>query len=234
MILSRKMKSTYSATVKKYQGYLNRHNQDTRFRLVEDGYYGELTKTATKLLQRVHFPNQPWEWDGVIGPKTADLIDRLNASWLRKRREAMGQQKTLYMHTDERLHDGSWKTGNRKDRFILHHTAGMADIFQDGRYHMEGHDWPGLSYHVWIHQNGTIYFVNEFEKITWHAKGRNSSSIGVALQGNDSITPAQKKAVKWLSENYNIPWAAHRDVGKTVCPGFNTYKWLEQQSFYSK
>lgn len=43
--------------------------------LATDGLFGRNTQAATLSFQRVAFPNQPHEWDGVIGPRTwASLI----------------------------------------------------------------------------------------------------------------------------------------------------------------
>jgi outer membrane protein OmpA-like peptidoglycan-associated protein len=47
--------------------------------LVEDGAFGELTHRATVSFQRLAFPNQPNEWDGVIGPKTWAMLDAMAA-----------------------------------------------------------------------------------------------------------------------------------------------------------
>lgn len=38
--------------------------------LVVDGVFGQNTRAATISFQRIAFPGQPVEWDGVIGPKT--------------------------------------------------------------------------------------------------------------------------------------------------------------------
>jgi outer membrane protein OmpA-like peptidoglycan-associated protein len=48
--------------------------------LVEDGIFGDLTHRATLSFQRLAFPGQPNEWDGVIGPKTWAMLDVMSAT----------------------------------------------------------------------------------------------------------------------------------------------------------
>lgn len=40
-----------------------------------DGYFGEETEIAVEQLQMDAFPNEPKEWDGVIGPKTWAILN---------------------------------------------------------------------------------------------------------------------------------------------------------------
>jgi hypothetical protein len=47
--------------------------------LVDDGVFGDLTHRATVSFQRLAFPGQPNEWDGVIGPKTWAMLDVMSA-----------------------------------------------------------------------------------------------------------------------------------------------------------
>jgi peptidoglycan hydrolase-like protein with peptidoglycan-binding domain len=46
-------------------------NSDENAGLKIDGYFGSLTEQAVYNWQRYHaFPNQPNEWDGIVGPLT--------------------------------------------------------------------------------------------------------------------------------------------------------------------
>lgn len=49
--------------------------------LTVDGIFGSNTRAATVSFQRLAFPGQPNEWDGIIGPKTWAMLD----AWSRDR-----------------------------------------------------------------------------------------------------------------------------------------------------
>lgn len=42
-----------------------------------DGKFGPLTQDAVRSFQRHAFPNQPNEWDGIVGPKTWAMLDAM-------------------------------------------------------------------------------------------------------------------------------------------------------------
>ncbi|MGZ3183109.1 MAG: S8 family serine peptidase [Telluria sp.] len=48
--------------------------------LTVDGVFGQQTYNATVSFQRLAFPGQPNEWDGVIGPKTWSMLDAMSAA----------------------------------------------------------------------------------------------------------------------------------------------------------
>lgn len=103
--------------------------------------------------------------------------------------------------------------------------------------------WPGMSYHYYIHRDGTVYQVNKHEWVTW-VDGVNWDCIGIVLNGyfhtphNNKPTQAQLKALKelldWLStEHPELPADqsgvyAHRERAATSCPGDNTFPYVKE------
>jgi len=146
----------------------------------------------------------------------------------------------------------SWNTRNVNTikKFSIHHDAipqdnrtadqVMSSIF---RIHHEKNGWPGMSYHYYVHSDGTVYQVNKHEWITW-IDGINLDAIGIVLNGyfhsphNNSPTPPQLKSLKELldklcTQHPEFPASqkdvtAHRERGQTACPGDKAYPYIKE------
>ncbi len=68
--------------------------------------------------------------------------------------------------------------------------AGTKDIDNNIKYfvrpgnHIAENGCPYIPYHVIIDEDGVIYWTNPFEDISWHCKGHNTDSVGIALMGS--------------------------------------------------
>ena len=113
--------------------------------------------------------------------------------------------------------------------WTVHHTAGGAG--QDARryarwvasYHYGKWRRPG-GYNFFIPEDGTILEMCSWDWIGAHARGANTSDIGVAFQGTfESRLPnrAQQAAFAALVGMGRVPnrQRGHRDVSSTSCPG---------------
>lgn len=105
--------------------------------------------------------------------------------------------------------------------------------------HHAGKGWAGIGYNFVITQSGHIYEGRGWGRIGSHAKGRNSTSVGVcfAIDGDaHDLTPAAIKAFRDLVDagvgtgeiapDHKI--VGHRDVWATACPGDRIYAQLPE------
>lgn len=118
---------------------------------------------------------------------------------------------------------------------FLHHTATSKDASIDviNDIHLDN-DWPRISYHMAVDDDGDIYFLNDINKLTWHTKGNNSKGISIVMIGNyENYAPSEdmEESVRLLVdllcdvEVLNIvSIKGHRDVKATLCPGAHAYE----------
>lgn len=146
----------------------------------------------------------------------------------------------------------SWYTRNVSTIkvFSVHHDAiphdnrtadqVMQAIFQ---IHNGKNGWPGMSYHYYIHRDGSVYQVNKHEWVTW-IDGINWDAIGIVLNGyfhptvNNSPTPEQLKSLKELLDELStkhpeFPAAqkdvyGHRERASTACPGDKAFPYVKE------
>lgn len=114
---------------------------------------------------------------------------------------------------------------------ILHHTAGRGMTVQEiNKMHKTKNKWAGIGYHFYIRQDGSVFKGRDIKYIGAHCAGNNSSSIGIALEGDfrkDKPTKEQLKSAKTLvqklmSENKSIKRVLnHNDLYSTQCPVVN-------------
>lgn len=88
------------------------------------------------------------------------------------------------------------RTLHKITKIVIHQLAspsytGTKDIDNNIRYFLspQNHITPGkplpyIPYHVIIDEDGKAYQLNHLTDITWHCKGYNTSSIGIALMGS--------------------------------------------------
>lgn len=101
------------------------------------------------------------------------------------------------------------QVGRTVDTIIIHHTNG-SDVDTPASAIDEYHKsigWECIGYHYVIRRNGDVEFGRPDEKIGAHAKGRNATSLGIALSGN-TATQKQIEALyllcRMLRDKYPI------------------------------
>lgn len=110
----------------------------------------------------------------------------------------------------------------------------------------QGRGWSDIGYHFLIDRPGTIVEGRPIASAGAHAKGHNSSSIGISLFGghgggtydnfSDNFTPEQDRALRELigrlrSEYPEITRViGHNDVTNSkTCPTFKVAQWLNSE-----
>lgn len=104
------------------------------------------------------------------------------------------------------------------------------------RFHMDGQGWSDIGYNYLIDREGRVFEGRGWDVQGAHARGANTSGIGVAFLGNDDpgvqdVTPAARAAFVelygWLHARTRrqLDRNGHRDVNDTACPGDELYKW---------
>ena len=110
---------------------------------------------------------------------------------------------------------------------------------QIAKYHVETNGWPGAGYHWFISYEGTVFWLNNLETISYHASGQNGHTVGICLEGNfmGTALPTDKQfaATKALivAIQKRVPTATkvvgHKDIvtGRD-CPGEYWDAWKAQ------
>lgn len=115
-----------------------------------------------------------------------------------------------------------------KEITIHHSGVEGSNIFNHADYHVNIKDWPGVSYHYSIEDDGTINLLNDISNITYHDAGENVDSIGVMFEGNfdkRKPTPAalrsfgilHNKLTDYLERRLHVEGHSRND--STSCPG---------------
>lgn len=127
------------------------------------------------------------------------------------------------------------------DLAILHHTAGWPTALAKNlaQFHIEERDFPAIAYTFYL-KHPSVYqpkkvvidFCNRLRDISWHAKGSNLTSFGIAVGGYyvDSEPPRLlMETVATLIQTLERFFAEevgktlivkpHFAVSKTLCPG---------------
>lgn len=111
---------------------------------------------------------------------------------------------------------------------VIHHTAcEKATPMQIHSWHNK-RGFHGFGYNAYIRKNGKIYIGRGFH-VGAHAKGYNSTSYGICVEGNYSVEkempPAQMRALKKYVRDISSAFpnlkeiVGHNIVGNTECPG---------------
>lgn len=125
-------------------------------------------------------------------------------------------------------------------RIIIHHTAGAKRDFSARElavYHADINGWPGVAYHLLVHWDGGIDYMQDVSLVTWHAGPANADSIGICLAGDwtDATPPdVMLDATRDLVANLQMAlgqWytvEGHQDVMDTTCPSRLWPQWRER------
>lgn len=95
--------------------------------------------------------------------------------------------------------------------------------------HMKENGWAGIGYHIYIRKDGSVYRGRKDCYVGAHCQGFNSTSIGVAFEGNydkstASMPDAQYNAWVELYTYYkglygSLPVYGHKEKSSSECPG---------------
>jgi N-acetylmuramoyl-L-alanine amidase len=128
----------------------------------------------------------------------------------------------------------------QQDVWLHHGAAGTSTIPVARRYaadHAARAGWAGIGY-SWLVADGKVLEGRGVGRQGSHTQGWNSSSYGICIVGNYSVSEPSHddlNAVAWLlNYGYQQGWFAraelsggHRDVGSTSCPGDRLYRKID-------
>lgn len=96
----------------------------------------------------------------------------------------------------------------------IHHSATLQKLAGSSaagyaRYHVNSLGWPGIGYSYVIEADGTVKYVNDLAKKTYHVGNHNDYAVGIVLSGDfsqEEPTKAQvaslRQLVRALREKY--------------------------------
>lgn len=215
---------------------------------------GEVTNTLWRYIQHLKAENQALKrrflgWTDLFTSATSNEIatstglePSLNGDFLALDSE-LRIPKPPMIDIVEALPTRSDETYEERDinditHIAIHHSATPADVPPEriAAYHVysQTHQWPGMGYHFYIDPEGTIYYTQALNRISWHVHNNNSYTVGVCLAGNFNLTipptpqlEATAWLVAWLMQELRIPpeqVLGHKEfpMNATACPG---YQW---------
>lgn len=131
---------------------------------------------------------------------------------------------------------------NRIERVVVHHSAsGRGTTFAAiKKWHTDpkpdGNGWSDIGYNFVITGHGKLRVGRPLPTTGAHAKGVNSTSIGICVVGDNTKNgkewhPIQGAALVEFIDACKLLWpgievCGHRDVGHTECPGLDIRKYL--------
>lgn len=129
--------------------------------------------------------------------------------------------------------------------FTLHHTQGnypktfdasLAEMRFIQEYHQDAKNWNDIGYHFLIDPQGNIFEGRPINVAGAHVLNRNTGNVGISILGNyhppskDAFTPKTQDSFvavgRYVKDTYAVhisSFFAHREIGKTDCPGDNLY-----------
>lgn len=136
-----------------------------------------------------------------------------------------------------------FKPRQSTDAIFVHCSATKATqdvgVREIRQWHKE-QGWLDVGYHYIIRRDGTIEAGRDEGSVGSHARGYNSTSVGVCLVGGidakgkpeANFTEAQMESLRSLlgelKERYpDAAIMAHHDVAPKACPSFNLQHWLK-------
>lgn len=117
------------------------------------------------------------------------------------------------------------RTTDTIKRIVIHHTASESPLWNQSSYHVNSHQWRGLSYHLII-SGGRINQVNSLEDVTFHAAANNYDTVAICIHGDLSkreMTSQEREllyaAILTVKSVCNIEQIiGHGEVNATSCP----------------
>lgn len=122
---------------------------------------------------------------------------------------------------------GSLAKRSTIDMIVLHHADAKSCSAKQIHWWHICRGYSGIGYHYFVNKQGEIYKGRPDNVIGAHAKGYNSTSIGICFEGaftKETMPEAQvqagKELVAYLKKKYNINKVKkHKDLMATDCPG---------------
>lgn len=137
------------------------------------------------------------------------------------------------------------------DEIVVHCTATNPSWYADKsaqdvvaeirRWHTQERGWRDIGYHFIVHRNGQIAAGRPITSSGAHTRGRNKSSIGIALVGGrggcadddflDNYTAEQERELRALIESLQQEFptistvSGHNDYASKACPCFSVGDW---------
>lgn len=113
------------------------------------------------------------------------------------------------------------------DMIVLHHADAKSCSAKQIHWWHICRGYSGIGYHYFVDKQGKIYKGRPDNVIGAHAKGYNSTSIGICFEGaftKETMPKVQvqagKELVAYLKKKYNINKVKkHKDLMATDCPG---------------
>ena len=151
--------------------------------------------------------------------------------------DVLDVRQTLPRHDTRKWHQRALRDISY---MVWHHAAGELSVdrvaaYHIGPNHISENGCPAICYHFFVGNDGTIYWCNDFEAITWSngVKEFNNQGLAVCFEGDltkREPTPAQMKAALDLfnwSDSYfkhvlkkTLQLFGHKEVkAGTACPG---------------
>ena len=112
-----------------------------------------------------------------------------------------------------------WRKRKRLDKIVVHTTASdNQNPVATARYHVKAPNHiskkgcPSICYHDFITKEGQVLHCNNYEDITWHTKGWNTTAVGItmAFKGQDGEPPCNTQYLAtveqcvWLCLKFHI------------------------------
>jgi hypothetical protein len=122
---------------------------------------------------------------------------------------------------------GALAKRSKIDMIVLHHAAAKhCTIYNVHQWHL-ANGWSGCGYNYFIAKDGRIFRGRPDDTIGSHAKGYNSTSLGICFEGDfNKEMPTQEQIksgielVTYLKKKYNIKKIkGHGQLMGTDCPG---------------
>lgn len=122
---------------------------------------------------------------------------------------------------------GALAKRSKIDMIVLHHADSKhCTIYNIHNWHL-ANGWSGFGYHYFVNKRGEVYQGRQDDIIGSHAKGYNSTSLGICFEGDfEKETPTQEQIkvglelVDLLKKKYSIKKVkGHGELMTTSCPG---------------
>lgn len=122
---------------------------------------------------------------------------------------------------------GSLAKRSTIDMIVLHHASATSCTVEDIHNWHLANGWTGFGYHYFVNKKGDIFKGRPDDTIGSHAKGFNSTTLGICFEGNfEKETPTQEQIdaglelVEYLKKKYGINRVkGHGELMATSCPG---------------
>lgn len=123
---------------------------------------------------------------------------------------------------------------------VINHSAVPPTVTaeQVAQFHVKNMGWPGIGYHFYIDDKGTIFKTNHLSTISYHAGNYDSVSVGICVAGNFTKTIPTQAQIKstahlaaWLLDELNLPIDAVRGKKEFIDTQSPGVQWLDGQKW---